>query len=290
MRNRWKILAPVDLGSEADARVQHALNLAEAMQGDLTLLYVIDSKIAEAVEWPRNAIPRDCGRRVRRLVLTGKVGETVARHADTMDADLIAVAAQPNPWWRRMWRRHAATGIARSTARALCYTRISGPPPAAALRSILCLVNLDGAEDGLLHFSQELAQRSDATLIFLHVLPEMSEASLAYGVRGSDRPLGREVAEHRLRELTGRLSVPHLGAIRTGSAYAAIAKLAREYGVDLVITGRSDGALAPLDPNAVLSRVSCPVMSVSTPAARPVTGHNVVHQDAAHDRVLTPSR
>src|SRR4051812_37291553 len=60
MHHRSKILAPVDLGSEAEARVHHALHVAEALQGDLTLLYVVDGrrKLADPVEWPRNAMAR----------------------------------------------------------------------------------------------------------------------------------------------------------------------------------------------------------------------------------------
>lgn len=288
VRNTWKILAPVDLGSQAEARVQHALNLAEATQGDLTLLYVIDedSKRAQPVEWPVNAMMPRCGYNVRRLVLTGRVRETVAEYAETLDADLIAVTTRWGPWWSRLRRKPLVRNTAKPVERAVCLTRLSDPIPTAEFKSIVCVVNLDGAENGLIEFSREMAQRSGATLIYLHVLPEMSEGALAYGVAGSDRPLGKEVAEDRLRELTARLSVPYLTAIRTGSAYASIAKLAREHKADLVIIGRSEASLSALDPDAVLSRAPCPVMSVPVQTTRPVTGHNVVHSKTAEERVL----
>jgi hypothetical protein len=132
-----------------------------------------------------------------------------------------------------------------------------------AFRSILCVVALDGTDDPLVRFSEEVAQRCDATLVLLHVLPEVSEALLAFGVPGiDDRPLGREVAERRLGQLTAGLSRPHLTAITAGSAYRSIANLAREHKTDVVITGRRDGTLSSLDAGAVLSRVSCPVISV----------------------------
>jgi nucleotide-binding universal stress UspA family protein len=265
VHDRWKILAPVDLGSEAGARVQHALNVSEAVQGDLTLLYVINgrSKGAEPVEWPASAVAGHCRCEVRRLVLVGSVAERVGRYADDLGADLVTVTAASYRWWSRLWRRSAAAEIAAATDRAVCFTRLSAPASANAFRSILCVVALDGTDDPLVRFSEELAQRCDATLLLLHVVPEVSEGLLAFGVPGvEDRPLNKEVAEQRLRELTAGLSRPHLTAITTGSAYRSIAKLAREYEADVVITGRGDGTLSGLDASAVFSRVSCPVISV----------------------------
>ena len=265
MHNRWRILAPVDLGSEPERRVEHALNVAEAIQGDLTLLYVVNghSKRGERVEWPASAMAdhRKCD--VRRLVLVGSVAETVNRYADDLGADLVTVTAGSSRWWKRLWRRSAAAEIAAASDRPLCFAKLSAPGPTRAFRSILCVVALDGTDDPLVRFSEEVAQRCDATLVLLHVLPEVSEALLAYGLPGiDDRPLGREVAERRLRELTAGLSRPHLTAITAGSAYRSIADLAREHKADVVITGRRDGTLSGLDVGAVLSRVSCPVISV----------------------------
>jgi hypothetical protein len=94
-------------------------------------------------------------------------------------------------------------------------------------------------------------------------VPEMSEALLAYGVSGAeDRPLSRKVAEHRLRKVAAGLTIPHLTAITTGSEYRSIANLAREHKADVVITGRRDGALSTIEARAVLSRASCPFISV----------------------------
>jgi nucleotide-binding universal stress UspA family protein len=150
-----------------------------------------------------------------------------------------------------------------------------------AFRSVLCVVALDGTDDPLIRFSEEVAQRCDATLVLLHVLPEVSEALLAHGFPGiDDRPLGREVAERRLGQLTTGLSRPYLTAITAGSAYRSIANLAREHKADVVITGRRDGPLSvSLDTGAVLSRVSCPVISV------PVGSHCAPEASAVHERL-----
>jgi hypothetical protein len=267
VHDTWKILAPVDLTSEAEARVQHALDVAEAVQGDLTMLYVLNrqSKRAEPVEWPANAMAAH----VRRLAFTGSIADKVGRYADDLGADLITVTAGPYRGWHRLWKKSAAAAIAKATDRPMCFTSLSAPAPATAFKSILCVVPLDGSDEPLVRFSEELAQRCDATLVFLYVLPEVSEGLIACGIPGADdRPLGREVAEHRLKELTAGLYLPHLTAITTGSAYRSIANLAREHKADVVIAGRSDGAPYDLDAGALLSRVSCPVISV--PARSPV--------------------
>jgi hypothetical protein len=280
--DRWKILAPVDLGSDAEARVQNALNVAEAVQGDLTLLYVTNGSYrAEPIEWPANAMANRGTCHVLRSVLVGPVGETVERYADDVGADLVTVTAGSYRWWNHLWRKPAAAAIADVTDRPVCFTRLTGPPPATAFRSILGVVRLDGTDDALLRFSEEVAQRSEATLVLLHVLPEVSEALIAYGIPGADdRPLSREVAEERLRDLTARLSHPHLTAITTGSAYRSIANLAREHAADVVITGRGDDGFPALDAGAVLSRVSCPVISV------PVGSRALVSSSPVHGQVI----
>jgi hypothetical protein len=73
--HKWKIPAPVDLRSEAKVRVRHALDVAEALQGDLTLLYVPNGPPQRAVrvEWPGNAMASPDSCEVRRLVLPGSV-------------------------------------------------------------------------------------------------------------------------------------------------------------------------------------------------------------------------
>ena len=254
MHHRSKILAPVDLGSEAEARVQHALHVAEALQSDLTLLYVVDGRRrrAERVEWPRNAMARHHNCDVRRLVLTGGVGETVGRYANDLGADLVTITAGSDGWWNRLWRRSAAAEIAAATDRPTYLTRLSVPTPVTSFRSILTVVALDGTDDPVIRFSEEVAQRCEATLVLLHVVPEASEALLAFGVPGTeDCPLSTQVAERRMRDLTAALAYPHLTAITNGSAYGSIANLVVEHNADVVITGRRDGALASIGAGTV---------------------------------------
>jgi nucleotide-binding universal stress UspA family protein len=278
VHNRWKILAPVDLRSEAEARVQHALNVAEALDGDLTLVYVIDGRCNRAtpVEWPRSAMAAHRNYDVRRVVLAGSVAETVGRYADDLGADLVTLTAGPYRAWKRLWRKSATADIETATDRPVCFARRAAPFPLTGFRSVLCEVALDGTDDPCIRFSEEVAHRCDATLVLLHVVPEATEALLGFGVPGNEeRPLRKQVAELRMRELTSAMSFPHLTAITTGSAYSSLAELAREHNADLVITGRRNGALSGVEADALLSRVSCPVISV--PAGPPhLAGHSSI--------------
>jgi nucleotide-binding universal stress UspA family protein len=259
--------------------VQHALSVAEAIQGDVTLLYVIDdrrSKRTEPMEWPANAIVGHAKCKVRRRVLVGSVAETIGRYADDLGADLVTLTAGAHSWWNRLWRRSAAVDIASATDRPVSFARLSGRTTAREFKAILCVVALDGTDDPLVRSSEELARRCDATLVLLHVVPEVSEALIAYGVPGvEDRPLSREVAEHRLRGLSAELSRPHLTATASGSPYRCIENAAREHKSDLVVIGRHGGALSGLNPRSVLARVSSPVISV------PVCSHAILGSNAS---------
>jgi nucleotide-binding universal stress UspA family protein len=204
---------------------------------------------------------RNCD--VRRLVRVGSLGETVARYADDLGADLVTVTTGSNGWWKRLCGKSEAAAIANATDRPMCVAPLSATAPQTAFRCILCVVSLDGTDDPHVRFSEEVALRCDATLLLLHVLPEVSEAAMAYGLPGvDDRPLSREVAEQRLRQLTAGLSQPHLTVVSTGSADRSIASVAHEHNADVVITGRRDRSFSGLDVNSVLSQVSCPVISV----------------------------
>jgi nucleotide-binding universal stress UspA family protein len=221
---------------------------------------------------------------VRRVALAGSVPETVARYADDPGADLIVLGTGSSPWWNRFWKKSAAAALASETDRPIWLANLSPAATATDFQSLLCLVALDGTDDPLVRFSEEMAQRFDATLMFLHVLPDVSEGLIAHGIPGvDDRPLSRGVAEKRLREVTAGLSVPHVAAITTGSAYRSVATLVREQKADLVITGRHNGGVSGLDTGALLSRVSCPVISVAAGAGGPIGARAVFARPGARE-------
>jgi hypothetical protein len=75
-----------------------------------------------------------------------------------------------------------------------------------------------------------------------------------------------------------------LTAITNGSAYRSIAHLAREHKLDVVITSRGNRTPSGLDVDGMLSRLSCPVISV------PVGSYGLAVSNAAHARLYTAGR
>ena len=220
------------------------------------------SEAVQPVEWPTNAEAADGGLNVRRVAVNGTIRGTFARYADDLGADVITVPAG-YPWWQRLWRTSVANAVAASTDRPICLTNVTGPAPASRVSSILSVLRLDGTDEPVVRFSDELAERCDATLVFLHVLPEVRDA-LPYEVLADwDRPLNRKVAERRMREAMLHVRRPHLTAFAMGALYRNVAKAAKEHNADLVITSRPRGAGYGFDAGALLSKLSCPVISVT---------------------------
>jgi nucleotide-binding universal stress UspA family protein len=95
----WKILAPIDLSINAERPVEHATNIALAMGAELTLLYVVDQRCNSRrgrLRWPSNVLNdvlTDCA--VHRLILpAGNPAETIARYAEFINADLLAMTSE----------------------------------------------------------------------------------------------------------------------------------------------------------------------------------------------------
>lgn len=262
--DRWNILSYIDLHADARAEVQHALPIAEALRGNLTMVHLRNkrSEAVQPVNWPTNAEAADSDLNVRRVTVNGTIRGTFARYADDLGADLITLPAG-YPWWQRLWRTSVANAVAASTDRPICLTNVTGPAPATRVSSIVSVLPLDGTDEAVIRFSDELAERCDATLLFLHVLPEASDA-LPYEVLADrDRPLNRKVAERRMREAMLRVRRPHLTAFAMGSLYRNVAKAAKEHNADLVLTRRPSGAGYGFDTGALLSKLTCPVISVA---------------------------
>jgi nucleotide-binding universal stress UspA family protein len=272
MQPVWKVLAPIDLTKSAEARVERAIQATAAMRGELTLLYVVDQRRlqkAEPVEWPANALATRAKCRVHRVVLPGRTAETINRHADDIGADLVAITSQHYAGWTRIWNKSVAAEVAHRTNRPVWFTRSSviGTGHSFRLRKILCVVSLDQTDDAVIAHASVLARRSTAEMMLLRVVPEISEASLAYGVIGvEDRPLSERVAVQRIRELSKSLPTPHTFLVTSGGAYKSIGKAVREYGADVTVADRTrtgSARSAGLDLRSVLSELSCPLVSVA---------------------------
>jgi hypothetical protein len=137
-------------------------------------------------------------------------------------------------------------------------------------RRVLCVAGLEGQDAGLLQQAQEVAARSGAELILLHVVPEVSEGLLMFGIEGSGgRPLSVQLAREKLAELTASIPMPVTTSVMIGPPAKCIGLAAREHAADLVIAPRvarharfERGGAYTADLGASLSRLNCPMLTV----------------------------
>lgn len=290
----WKILAPIDLSINAEGPVAHATNIALAMGAELTLLYVVDQRCNSRrgrLRWPSNALNdvlADCA--VHRLILpAGNPAETIARYAEFINADLLAMTSEHYGKWPRFWKHSVTRDVMRWTKRPVCVTdlRSADANYRFRCRRILCMLTLDGTDDQLLLHAQALAQRSASDLILLGVVPEVDERILLETILGFDRPLSPSVALERIRVLGEGLYVRCETSVLIGSPYNCIRIAAREHGADVVVAARpSEGWTESnyLDMQSVLRRLPCPLISVteSLPSVRSITREREAAPDFEH--------
>jgi len=241
----WKVLAPVDLRFDTEPQVEYAAGVAGVLGAELNLLHVSTARWyqhSHRLGWPPSAWgSRTPDLDIHRLVLAGPVPETVARYADHIDADLLLITTRTYSSRTRPWRRSMTAEIMKATRRPVLIRKEIDADLGGCFgsRQILCVVGLDGQDAGVLSHAQDLAVRTRAELIFLHVVPPVSEGLLAYGLANfSSRPLSAEFAAQRLAELTSNMHVSVRSFIKTGSATKCIASAARENAADLVLTAR----------------------------------------------------
>jgi len=294
MQSAWKILAPIDLSIDAEGPVEHATNIALALGAELTLLFAVDQRCNSRrgqLRWPSNALNdalTDCA--VHRLILpAGNPAETIARYAEFINADIVAMTSEHYGGWPRFWKHSVTRDVMSCTKRPVCVTdlRSADADYRFRCRRILCMLNLDGTDDQLLLHAQALAQRSASDLILLGVVPEVDEGILLETILGFDRPLSASVARERIRVLRKEITVPYETSIMVGSPYNCIRMAAREHGADVVVAARPSQGWTEsnyLDMGSLLRKLPCPLISVtpSMPSPRSITGEREVEPGFEH--------
>lgn len=244
----WKILAPVDvcLRDLGESAIRFALKFADATAGELTLLNVVHPaayRDARETGWsPDCVLDPTLQRTMRSVVLPGCPVDVIGRYAAFIDASLILMT--PRTDFRSRFRRESTTVEAlRSIDRPvqIADVRELNTPDPLQLREILCVVHLEGNDGPALRFAGRLAARTGSRVTLLHVLPEVSEGLLAFGVAQPDRPLTPTAALNRIRSLERGVAPLHSTAIGSGPLHKAIRRAVRETRADLVVVSRPMG-------------------------------------------------
>lgn len=290
-----RVLAPIDLRGDFEQRAQYAVDIAAALEAELTLLHVVNSrrigKRNRGLSWPECAMTRTnppCA--VHRAVVHGEVPDAVARYAAFVDASLIVLSGGRRPPWKRLWGGSMTQKIVEATSKPVLVGKPvlagnlgrAGRPRLKSRPRILCMLDLSaedrvGETSGLVEYAQSLAEQSGGDLVLYAAASRANEEFLFNRAGSRQRPLSAEAATDRLNRMGASLRVPHRSVVTTRPPHSGLRAAIRQHEVDLVLALRSDRDGIPgagFEFGALLRSVSCPLLSI--------TSHSLPPQAANH--------
>ena len=252
---RWKFLAPVRPQESAETVLQLSAR-AEALSGELVTLSVIDSISPGHENGRRDALARN-------VILHGDPASRIRRYSSFLRPDFILMPSHPALFGIRFWHKSVLADILLRTDHAVMVVPDSSEwGGSQRTRSVLCIVQLDGTDDPLIHRAAAIASRLNADTTLMHVVPEINEGTLASGLERFDAPLSLTVATERMARLrvAGR---SHQVEIRTGDMHRNIAAVARDIHADLIVTQRGVGRWHRSAIYSLQRHVACSILSLA---------------------------
>jgi universal stress protein A len=245
----YKILCPVAFSDNAMAALDQAAKLARK---DDALLYLMHVKfvpmrnlaeLAREVKLSTQPDERRLERVARKhlakvrheiLVQTGWPAELIEKAAEDLDVDLIVMATHEQTAIDRLFIGSIAEHVLRSSKRpVLTFGRGTA---IGALKKILCLVDFDPDSLAALNFGWRLAQRYNAAMSLLRVVPMPFEPSEQ--PEEPSTPEWEQDARARLVKVAAEI----LGAktkcelvVRRGDPAGAILEVEKELQPDLIV-------------------------------------------------------
>lgn len=236
-----KILCAVAFELSARTLVEWAVALATAYDAEVRLFHVLRHCDRESPDVEERLLNRLFmlarhlpGRpRVSAAVTTGDAAEEILRHAELVDADIIAVGADVHPGPRRV--------VLRITTDAACpvlvVPLIDGVRPHKgrhAISHIACAVDFLPASTAALDCAVSLARPMRATLTAIHVVD--------YDAAGHQCPQRLHTAVNDASAGIERVAQ----VIATGQPCSEIVRIVRDCSADLVVIGANQCQM-PLD-------------------------------------------
>lgn len=269
-QRRCTIAAVVPRRCKNDLRIQHAIDVADTTSARLVLLHLSEPEeyIERCARYDSSDAPlgASAAGNINHVVLSDSTELSIARHVDSIDADVILFAAKRWPAWKWLQRPFVPDSLLQSTSRPVWLTDINTLKHDGKFRCrrILCLVTLQPKDAAVVGYAASLAARTGAELVLLHVLPPVEDGLLGWRA-ALDHPTPASFAQERLDELASRMPVASRSMIATGDVNGSIGATAKNISADVVIVPYSaSSALQGRLPNpaAVLRRVPCPVVLV----------------------------
>jgi len=262
-----KILIPVDLSPRSLEAARYGASLAREFGAGLVFFHALRNG------WPLAAREREIQERIRALpgcgrflLREGPPAQAILQAAETENADLILIPAQPKPALARFLDGSIVAGVLRD-ARCPVWVGLDKLVPLSRrpIRTILCGLSLGPRAKSVLCWSANLAERFNASLSVIHA----SKALEAHpGAPGDPewRYWLKKIARDDIRALQAGLGTSAEVWVESGKPLAAIPSLADHLGADLLVVGKSPrkrvlGDLRTLS-YEIACRTPCPVASV----------------------------
>ncbi len=274
-----QILFPTDLSIMCGAFAWQVTALATRLNANLTLLHVQDE------EQEKTSKPRVSGQfsgftnligeqmephRVSRKIISGGLAENIISEADSECADLIMIPAQEKRGWRRFLEAPMIEQTLRQSRCAVWTASTNRAAACAQFRNIVCAVDLHADSPRVLASAIHLANRLDATLSVVHVLPEADE-SLLHLAAMHDLPLtfsDEEIHGEIRRMQPDSQNSPEI-LIEHGDVSSGIRRALQRQNADLLVIGPGRFSEIPGGLGAhvvpLVRTASCPVLVLRKP-------------------------
>lgn len=269
-----RVLAPIDLRGDFELRAQYALDIAAALEAELTLLHVVNSrrlgKRNSGLSWPECAMTRTnppCV--VHRAVVHGEVPAAVARYAAFVDASLIVLGVGRRASWTNLWRRSMIEKIAAATGKPVLSGNAAWGQSVRLKPSprILCMLGLTGEDRALAEYAQSLVEHSGGDLILYAAAPSGTGGTSPGKPAETSPSPATDAAADRLNSLGASLRVPNWSVVGARASHSGLRGVIRRNDVDLVVALRSHHEGIPgvgFGFGELPRNLSCPLLSITT--------------------------
>jgi nucleotide-binding universal stress UspA family protein len=294
-----RILCPVDFSESSDKALDYALSLAKQHDGQVSVMHVLPSALADRDLYPYLAepVPLGAGTRERALqqlgsfvhralargvgadviLEDGDVVEEILRKSERLRSDLVVMGTHGRRGFRRLLLGSVTERLLRRSAAPVLSVTPGSPAPserAAPFRKILCPIDFSPSSLAGLELALSLVGPEGGEVTVLHVVefyfdPGFGEA-VAFDL-SEVRERHRREAQRKLEEMIPDRSRGQVrletGVLESGGPYKEILRAAERDGSDLIVMGvagrsATDVMFFGSTTNHVVRSASSPVLTV----------------------------
>ena len=286
-----KILVPVDFSERGAQAVPFAARIAERFDSEIVLLHVLPpyrefgaiemaNAMTEILAYRRQDAERRiagflseelAAHRVRRLLLEGDPAQEIVDCAHREEAGLIVMPTHGYGPFRRMLLGSVTAKVLHDADCPVWTTAHAEAQPAgaAALRRVLCAIDLAPSGIRALKWSAQLAAEFGAQLMLVYGVAELDPRTEGYYFSPEWRKFLVDNAEAKIAAMQQQAGTRAEVALTMGPAAEMICEEAGKADADLLVIGRgADAGIAGMVDRltgraySIIRQSPCPVVSV----------------------------